>query len=68
MAFREHFDSYPDVHEMPIRCVSIISAVLAHRGHEGSVLEGETLDRYRLEELGQRLILGEVGLEKGRDS
>jgi hypothetical protein len=60
----EHSDTHPDVHEMPIGGVTIVSAVLAHRGYPGPVLEGETLNRYRLEELGQGLILGEIGLEE----
>ena len=49
---------------MPVGGVTIVGTVLAHRGYPGPVLEGETLDRYGLEELGQGLILGEVGLEE----
>jgi len=56
--------TYSDVHEVPVGGMTIIGAVLAHRGYPGSVLEGETLDRYGLKELGQCLILGEVGLEE----
>ena len=44
--------------------MTIIGAVLAHRGHPSPVLEGETLDRYGLEELRQGLILREIGLEE----
>ena len=53
---------------MPVGSVTIVCAVLAHRGYPGSVLKCETLDRYGLEELGQCLILGEIGLgEEIRD-
>ena len=47
---------------MPVGGVTIVGAVLAHRSYPGPVLKGEALDRYGLEELGQCLILGEVGL------
>lgn len=52
------------MHEMPVGCVTIVGAVLAHRRHPSPILEGETLDRYGLEELGQGFILGEIGLEE----
>ena len=49
---------------MPVGSMTIVSAVLTHRGYPSPVLEGETFDRYGVEELGQGLILGEIGLEK----
>ena len=45
--------------------MTIVSAVLAHWGHQGPVLESETPDRYGLEEFGQGLILREIGLKEG---
>jgi len=53
------------VNEVPIGRVAIVGTVLAQRRNECSVLEGKTPDGYRLEELRELLILGEVGLEKG---
>ena len=57
--------TYSDMNEMPVGRVSIVRAVLTHRSHEDSVLEGETPDGYGLEELREGLILGEIGLEQG---
>jgi len=51
---------------MPIGRVAIVRTVLTHRGDEGPVLEGKTLDGNRLEELGEGLILGKIGLGKGK--
>ena len=64
-----HADAHSDVYEMPVCRVAIVGTVLAHRGHPGSIFEGETSDRYGLKELGQGPILGEIRLEKeeGRD-
>ena len=56
--------AHSDMNEMPVGRMTVIRAVLAHRRHEDPVLEGETPDVYGLEELGESLILGEIGLEK----
>ena len=56
--------AHSDMNEMPVGRMTVIRAVLAHRSHVGPVLEGETPDGYGLEELGEGLILGEIGLEK----
>jgi hypothetical protein len=60
-------DTYSNVNEMPVCRMTVIGAVLAHRRHKGPVLEGEAPNGYGLEELGELLILGEVGLGR-RDS
>lgn len=49
MTIRRRYDTHPNVYEMPVGSVTIVSAVLAHGGHPGPVLEGETLDSYGLE-------------------
>ena len=56
--------AHSDMNEMPVGRMTVIRAVLAHRSHVGPVLEGETPDGYGLEELGEGLILWEIGLEK----
>jgi len=61
-----HSDAYSDVYEMPVGRVAIIGTVLTHGGHEGPVLEGKSLDGNGSEELGEGLILGKIGLEKGK--
>lgn len=46
--------------------MAVIGAILAEGSQPSPVFEGDTLDRYWLEELGQSLILGEIGLEGKR--
>jgi len=48
------------MNKMPIGRVAIVRAVLAQGRNEGSVLESKTPDGYRLEELRELLILGEI--------
>ena len=62
--FRGKSSTHSDMNEMPVGRMTVIRAVLAHRRHEDPVLEGETPDVYGLEELGEGLILREIGLEK----
>ena len=56
--------AHSNVHEVPIGRVTIVSAVLAQRRQPSPVLEDPASYRYGLEELGQGLILGEMGLEE----
>jgi len=49
MTMGRRYDTHSNVYEMPVGSVTIVSAVLAHGGHPGPVLEGETLDSYGLE-------------------
>lgn len=60
--------TYPNIYKVPVGRMAVIGAILAEGGQPSPVLEGDALDCYGLEELGQDLVLGEIGLRGGRDS
>ena len=58
--------THPNIYKVPVGGMAVIGAVLAEGSQPSPVFECDALDRYGLEELGQGLILGEIGLKGKR--
>jgi hypothetical protein len=55
--------TYTDMNKVPVRCMSVIGAVLAHGRSENSVMECHTAEGEGFEQSRQILILRECLLE-----